>query len=238
MLNERLHPEAVVAQCWGTTEAGWHTLFGWSEKDSSGSVGRLLPNIELKLIDDNGDCIRSDGKMGEALIRSQTMFSSYLSEADANQESFDSDGFYRTGDFAVVRDNKVFYTGRRKEILKVNGWQVSPTEVESVLVDHPQIADAAVYGVSCENGQGIWQTILCAYVVRTLVASVCPTGNLSEGEVTLAAKRLTEDDVKTFVASKLISYKQLKRVSFVKRIPRSATGKILRSQLFEVELDE
>ncbi len=237
-LSERLHPEANVAQCWGTTEAGWHTLFDWNEKDTSGSVGRLLPNVDIKLLDDKQNNIKSEDEVGEALIRSAGMFHRYVGDHQASSEAFDRDGFYRTGDFAFVRDGKVFYTGRRKEIMKVNGWQVSPIEVETVLLEDPRIADAAVCGVSCDNGQGIWQTTLCAYVVRNFLESVNANGRLSDEPNEEAVHKLSEEDVKKFVASKLISYKHLKRVSFVKRIPRSPTGKILRSRLHEVELDE
>ncbi|KAK4947388.1 hypothetical protein LTR10_013756 [Elasticomyces elasticus] len=235
-LTKRLSLGVVVAQCWGTTEAGWHTLHGWSEKNDSGTVGRLLPNMELKLIDNNGQSIEKYNVVGEAYIRSPTMFSSYLSESDANQDIFDSDGFYRTGDLVLVRDDKkVVYAGRCKEILKVNGWQVSPTEVESVLVDHPLIDDAAVYGVSCEDRHGTYQTILCAYVVKASVGDVDIAGEVSEEEITRAAEGLTQEVVKAFVASRLITYKHLKEVKFVKHIPRSPTGKILRSQLGIVE---
>jgi acyl-coenzyme A synthetase/AMP-(fatty) acid ligase len=233
-----LHPEANVAQCWGTTEAGWHTLFDWNEKDTSGSVGRLLPNVDIKLLDDNESSIPSEDEVGEALIRSPGMFRRYIGDQQASSEAFHSDGFYRTGDFAFVRDGKVFYTGRRKEIMKVNGWQVSPIEVETVLLEDPRIVDAAVYGVSCDNGQGIWQTTLCAFVVRSLLESVNAKDQSSDEPHEEAVHKLTEEDVKKFVASRLISYKHLKRVSFVKRIPRSPTGKILRSRLNEVELDE
>ncbi|KAK5211581.1 hypothetical protein LTR47_005304 [Exophiala xenobiotica] len=237
-LRERLHPEANVAQCWGTTEAGWHTLFDWNEKDTSGSVGRLLPNVDIKLLDDHENSISSEDEVGEALIRSPGMFHRYVGDQQASSEAFHSDGFYRTGDFAFVRDDKVFYTGRRKEIMKVNGWQVSPIEVETVLLEDPRIVDAAVYGVSCDNGQGIWQTTLCAFVVRSLLESVNAKDQSSDEPHEEAVRKLTEEDVKQFVASRLISYKHLKRVSFVKRIPRSPTGKILRSRLNEVELDE
>ncbi|KAI1614796.1 4-coumarate-CoA ligase [Exophiala viscosa] len=225
-LIKRLRPGAVVAQCWGTTEAGWHTLHGWSEKNDTGTVGRLLPNMEMKLIGANGDIVKEHNKVGEALIRSPTMFLSYLPKGKANRDSFDSDGFYRTGDLVLIRDdNKVVHAGRCKEILKVNGWQVSPTEVESVLESHPLIADAAVYGVSCEDPNGTYQTILCAYVVQ----------GFPEGRFTQAAMNLSEDDIKAFVASKLISYKHLKEVKFVKAIPRALTGKILRTRLGIVE---
>lgn len=239
-LASRLHRDANVAQCWGTTEAGWHTLLPWNEKDTSGSVGRLMPDVELKLVDDNGHNIGWEGQVGDALIRSPVLFSGYVGDVPASAEAFDREGFYRTGDFAFIRGGKVYYTGRRKEIMKVNGWQVSPTEVETVLLEHPQTVDAAVYGVQTENDQGIWQTMLCAYVVRRRLESVSAgiSGLSDKPQDKQAGPKLSEQDVKDLVASKLISYKHLKRVSFVKNIPRSPTGKVLRWRLNEVELEE
>ncbi len=233
-LNDALHPHAVIAQCWGTTEAGWHTLFDCTEKDTSGSVGRLLPNVALKLVDENGHAVTQDNRTGQALIRTSTMFLGYLGNPNADKEAFDSDGFYRTGDQVHVQNNKMFHDGRLKDTMKVNGWQVSPTELELVLAEHPQIADAAVVGVSRENQLGIQETPPRAYIVR---ASITETSDASD-KPNSPSSILTEQQVKDFVASKLISYKQLTGgVVFVKQIPRSPTGKILRFRLDQAELD-
>ncbi|KIW13619.1 hypothetical protein PV08_08810 [Exophiala spinifera] len=239
-LASRLHKDANVAQCWGTTEAGWHALLAWKEKDTSGSVGRLLPGVELKLLDDHGHSIGDEEQEGDALIRAPALFSGYIGDVSASFEAFNREGFYRTGDRAFIRGGKLYYTGRRKEIMKVNGWQVSPTEVENVLAEHPLIDDAAVYGEQSENVQGICQTLLCAYVVRRSLETVSTgvSGLLETPKDERAGHMLNEQDVMDLVASRLISYKHLKRVSFVKKIPRSPTGKILRWQLDDVEVEE
>lgn len=237
-LYEVLAASAVVAQCWGTTEAGWHTIFGWREKDTSGSVGRLLPNVQLKLVGSNGTGIQQDGKLGEALIKSPTMFTGYLGNPDATWEAFDSDGYYRTGDRVYVLDNKVFYEGRIKEVMKVKGWQVAPQELEAVLLEHPLIEDVAVVGTTRRDGLGIPVTLPCAYVVRASEASVGPPINPSAAEKGVAGEPLTAEAVQQLVSNKLISYKQLTGgVIFVKAIPRTATGKIMRHRLPEMELD-
>lgn len=233
-----LHSEAVVAQCWGTTETGWHTLFHWAENDTSGSVGRLLPNIQIKVIDADGVAVKDDDKDGEALVRSSAMFSGYLENPDANREAFDADGFYRTGDHVRIQAGKVFYIGRFKEILKVNGWQVSPSELESVLVEHPQILDAVVFGLCAENLSGMKEMLPCAYVVRMPVGPLNSETGSSKTNDGTNEEELTSQGVKDFVASRLISYKHLTGlVTFVKSIPRSPTGKILRRQLSDIEFD-
>ncbi|EXJ65816.1 uncharacterized protein A1O5_11057 [Cladophialophora psammophila CBS 110553] len=223
-LRDVLAPTAMITQCWGTTEAGWHTIGSCSqEKDRSGSVGRLLPNAQMKLVDEDGNLIVEEGKAGEAFIKTAMLFSGYLGNPDANNDSFDSDGFYRTGDRVSVRGGYLYYSDRIKETMKVKGWQVSPTELENVLIQHPQIEDVAVVGDIREIAGGLSETFPCAYVVRSGGDRVAP---------------LREQDVKNFVASRLISYKQITGdVVFVKQIPRSPSGKILRRKLPQAERD-
>lgn len=214
-LYEILSPDAVIAQVWGMTELGWTTMFTWSEKDTSGSVGRLLPGVELKLIEDNAS-IHEDGESGEAYLRSPSTFTRYQYNSEATASSFDSDGFYRTGDRIYVRENKIFIVGRVKDTMKIKGWQVSPSEIESVLCEHPSIADAAVVGISACDDDGLISTLPRAYVVPHISTS-------KELHV-----HLTEQEVIDFAASKLASYKKLTGgVAFVEAIPRNPTGKIL-----------
>ncbi|KAH0828470.1 hypothetical protein AYO21_00395 [Fonsecaea monophora] len=220
-LYDVLDPEAVIAQCWGTTEAGWHSLGSSKQRDFSGSVGRLLPNAQMKLVGAEGNLIFREGEAGEAFIKAPTLFSGYLGNPEANRDSFDPEGFYRTGDLLSVEGGLLHYSDRIKETLKVKGWQVSPSEIESVLVQHPQIADVAIAGDIRTNDLGLWDTFPMAYVVRSSGDSRPP---------------LMEQDVKDFVASRLISYKHITGdVIFVKEIPRSPSGKILRRNLPQAE---
>ncbi|KAK5312292.1 hypothetical protein LTR93_011381 [Exophiala xenobiotica] len=228
-LYDVLDPNAVISQCWGTTETGWITLFDWREKDDSGSVGRLLPNVRMKV-----DCSpvsslsSTEGNPGEGLIHSPGMFSGYLHNGDASKAALDSNGFFRTGDLVYLRAGKVFYTGRIKDTIKVNGWQVSPTEIESLLSHHPLISDVAVAGMTSENDRGVVDTLIRAYVVR----------QHSNDLDTQSRPLLAEKQVEDFVKSRLISYKQLTGgVTFVTKIPRSNTGKILRGLLEQAEIE-
>ena len=221
--QDSLAAGAVVTQVWGTTEAGWHTLGDLVVRDLSGTVGRLLPNAELRLVRDDGSFVDEEGQQGEALIKTSTLFSGYLGNLEAGEEAFDSRGFYRTGDQVFVQDGKLYYTDRIKETMKVKGWQVSPTELESVLLQHAEIADAAVVGVTMYNKVGVPDTFPTAYVVR------CGGDN---------SATLSEAEVKAFVAARVISYKRITgEVVFVKQIPRSPSGKILRRNLPQAERD-
>jgi 4-coumarate--CoA ligase len=228
-----LSPRAVVAQVWGTTELAWQSMFSWNEMDKSGSVGRLLSGVELKLVGESGDSITQDLIHGEAYVRSPSMFVGYHNNPEATASAFDEDGFYRTGDRVYVDNNKVYIDGRVKDTMKINGWQVSPTEIEATLLQHPMIADAAVVGVDAVNDAGLDATLPRAYVV--LHADTPPAGSHSALPLNprlAPTPILTEQEVIDYAASKFVSYKRLSGgVIFIDQIPRNPTGKILRRLL-------
>jgi acyl-coenzyme A synthetase/AMP-(fatty) acid ligase len=209
-----LHPKATVGQVWGATELGWITMFSPGERDDSGSVGKLLNGVSLKLVDHDGHRINDENIPGEALVRGPSVFQDYVGNSSATLSAFDSQGFYHTGDRVFIKDNKVFIDGRLKDTIKVNGWQVSPSEIETVLLQHPHILDVAVTGLSTTDSNGLEAIRPRAYVVASENSSV------------------TSKDIIDFVSERLISYKRLTGgVKFVDGIPRNPTGKIIRRLL-------
>lgn len=215
-----LHPDATIAQVWGATELGWVSMFAPGEKDFSGSVGTLLPGIELKLLDGDTNRVSSDLVHGEALIHSPSAFGGYLNNAGATSSAFDDEAFYYTGDQIYIKDNKIYIDGRVKDTMKVNGWQVSPTEIEQVLLQHPGVADVAVVGVNAISKEGLKITRPRAYIVK------------QQDFELLHHHKLIDEELKGFVALRLVAYKRLTGgVVFVDAIPRSPTGKIVRRHL-------
>ncbi len=210
-------------------------MFNWSEKDLSGSVGRLQPGVELKLVN-AGTAVDEDLVHGEAYIRTPSMFTHYLNNATATAAAFDSEGFYRTGDRAYLQEGKIFIDGRVKDTLKVKGWQVSPSEIEAVLLEHSGISDAAVIGIPTLDHDGLETILPRAYVVRATDMDAMEAGTVLKeipGCLQTTSSLLTEQEVIDFAASKLVSYKKLTGgVVFVDNIPRNATGKTLRRLLY------
>jgi len=140
----------------------------------------------------------------------------YIGNVSATRETIDADGWLHTGDVATIKDGKIYVVDRKKELIKVRGWQVAPAELEGVLLTHPMIADAAVIGVSHSDAP---TEIPRAYVVRTM---------------DVAAISLTEQDVKTFLLQHLAKYKVGDcEIRFCASIPKSMSGKILRRLLRE-----
>ena len=133
----------------------------------------------------------------------------YLNNEEATAQTITSDGWLKTGDIAIIdTDGYMFIVDRLKELIKFNGFQVAPAELEATLVSHNQITDAAVIGQpDPEAGE-----VPIAFVV---VADPAPS----------------EDEILKFVSERLAHYKHLHKVTFVDAIPKSASGKILRRVL-------
>jgi len=102
-----------------------------------------------RLIDDEGKNISAHGVQGEICVRGPTVFSGYFENPAANKESFDEEGWFKTGDIGYCdgKTKKWYIVDRKKELIKVRGFQVAPPEIEAVLLSHPLIMDAAVIGI-------------------------------------------------------------------------------------------
>lgn len=216
-LAEKLPPHATFTQLWAMSETSClASLFPHGERDLTASVGRFLPNLDVKLVDDDGNDITALDVRGELCIRGPTVVRGYFENPEANKRDWDEDGYFHTGDI-LYRDGKTglwYIVDRKKELIKVRGFQVAPPEIEGVLLEHPGIADAAVIGVPDVANQS---ELPRAYVVRN-----------KEG------RAVTEDDVKEWVRRRLAKYKALDGgVVFVDVIPKTASGKILKRMLRE-----
>ena len=141
-----------VVQTWGMTEVTCSCLHvPGGMDDRSGSVGYIDPNSEMKLIDDEGKEV-GPGERGEIYVRGPNVCLGYWRNERATSDTFDEDGFLKTGDVAI-RDEKGWYwiVDRKKELIKVKGFQVAPAELEAVLLENDDIADAAVVGLQGEH---------------------------------------------------------------------------------------
>ncbi|MBM7459193.1 class I adenylate-forming enzyme family protein [Rhodococcus coprophilus] len=174
------------------------------------SVGRAVPGVELRVVSlDTGEPV-SPGERGEIQVKSRSLMAGYL-PADATADAF-TDGWYRTGDVGSVDEaGWIRITDRSKEMIKVNGFQVAPAEVEAVLHGHPAVADCAVFGVADEAAG------------EAVVAAVTPC----------AGATIDSGEIIGYVAERLASYKRPSRVVLVPEIPRLPSGKVLRRLLEE-----
>jgi acyl-CoA synthetase (AMP-forming)/AMP-acid ligase II len=179
------------------------------------TVGPAIPNLESKLVDPETGIeieIPAEGESapGELLCRGPNIMVGYLNNPEATAGVLEPDGFLHTGDIATANaQGLVTIIDRLKELIKYKGYQVAPAVLESVLLTHPKIADAAVIGVNDDDGQEIPQ----AFVVP------------------LPDTELSAQEVIDFVAERVAPHEKVRRVVFIAAIPKSTAGKILRKDL-------
>ncbi|OBT58401.1 hypothetical protein VE04_00778 [Pseudogymnoascus sp. 24MN13] len=201
--------KTFISQTWGLSETtGSVTAMPWGMNDDTGSVSPVLPNMQLRLVDDDGKDV-SAGQRGEVLVRGPVVTRGYHNSPKVTEEAF-VNGWFLTGDIAEIHNGLVYIVDRKKELIKYKGLQVAPAELEAILLSHPIILDAAVIGVEQDGTE----------VPRAFV---------------VVGKKISEEEIKSFVKSKVASYKQLRGgVAFVDAIPKNASGKILRRELRDV----
>ena len=227
-----LHPNCSVRQAFGLTECGFITFVERSRaREDSETVGKLLPNLTVKLLDRESQ--RELGEFerdGELLVSGPTIASGYLGaqfEAQS-REAFLADGFYRTNDICSIQPNgNLLIKGRFSEVLCLHdGWKVLPAEIEALLVTHPLIREAVVVGVphpelpTCHAPR--------AYIVPRHGSSELSQANGSAGGAgNRSEPALSEKEVFDFVAARMSEPKHLVGgVKFVDEFPRISVGKV------------
>lgn len=200
-----------IVPVWGMTEGGWFTTFKYPDLSGrSGSVGKAVPGYEIK-VDQTIAFTAEDGKQaGELLVRGPQLMTGYLNNPEATEQAF-SDGWLRTGDVGSVdEEGRIFVIDRVKDLIKINGWQVAPAEIEHALLEHSNVSDVAAVSA----GWGVDEYPLVFVVEREAM--------------------LTVEDVIGFLKGRLARHKvATAKIVLTSEIPRSASGKILRRDLKE-----
>jgi long-chain acyl-CoA synthetase len=182
-----------------------------SEVAKPASIGRAIPGVELRLVDEQGRPVE-EGDPGEIVVRGANLFSGYWPDG---ADGPDADGWFATGDVAYVDDDgDLHLVDRRRELILVSGFNVYPREVEDVLVEHPDVAEAAVLGIAHP------------YTGESVKAMVV----LRDGA------RLSAEDVIAHCALSLARFKCPTAVEFVAELPHSATGKVSKGRIREASL--
>jgi 4-coumarate--CoA ligase len=196
---------------------------------SSGSVGQLHPNCECKLLDDDGNEV-PDGQPGELHVRGPNICLGYWRNPEATKESISPDGWLKSGDVAIVKNGWFWIVDRKKarhnplyllhyqtdefqELIKVNGLQVAPAELEAALLEFDPIADAVAVGIALDEQE--WPR---AYVMLK---------DEFKG-------RTTKKNIHAHMKSKVAKHKQLVGgIEFVDEVPKLQSGKIMRKVVKE-----
>ncbi len=201
-----------VRQGYGMTETSPVTHSSPANPDQAkfGSVGFPAPSTECKVVELETGAMLGPNQEGEIWVRGPQVMRGYLNKPDATAATIDSEGWLHTGDIGYAdSEGHFFIVDRAKELIKYKGFQVAPAELEALLLTHECVADAAVVPYADDEAGEVPK----AFVVL-------------KGEVTAA-------ELMKFVADSVAPHKKIRQLEFIDKIPKSASGKILRRLLVQ-----
>jgi fatty-acyl-CoA synthase len=181
------------------------------------TVGRVLPEVEVKILDPATGKECSPGKTGELCARGYNVMKGYYNNKAATAEAIDAEGWLHTGDQATMdEEGYVRITGRIKEIIIRGGENIAPKEIEDLLRQHPKIADVYVYGIPDER----------------LGEDVAAAIRLTPGETA------TPEEIRQYCDGRIARFKIPRHVRFVESFPMTASGKVQKFKLKEMHMAE
>ncbi|MBN3884022.1 MAG: acyl-CoA synthetase [Nostoc sp.] len=196
---------------YGMTEIGMALSNPLHGERLSGYVGKPLPQVEVRLVDENGELV-SPGTPGEIQVKGPGVFLEYWQNPEATAKAF-QDGWFRTGDTAVVENDNYRILGRMSvDIIKTGGYKVSALEIEEVLRSHPNIQECAVVGVADLE----WGERVCAALVLQ------------------GSQPLTLQAFRSWAKERLAVYKVPTQILIVEELPRNAMGKVTKPTVVEL----
>ena len=193
------------------TETGMNTSNPYDGERRPGTVGFPLPGVEVRVMSDEGAALGA-GEVGGLQVRGPNVFRGYWRMPEKSAEEFTSDGWFRTGDVAMIdADGYVHLVGRAKDLIISGGFNVYPKEIEELIDDMPEVLESAVVGVPHAD-----------------------FGEAGAAVVVLRAGRhLDEAALIARLKDKLANYKVPKRAFFVEGLPRNTMGKVQKNLLRE-----
>jgi malonyl-CoA/methylmalonyl-CoA synthetase len=193
---------------YGMTEIGMGISNPYVGERRAGHIGQPLKGVKVRIVDDNGKKIKT-GEAGEIQIKGATVFKEYWHKPQATQETFTEDGWFKTGDVAVIEKGYYRILGRNSiDIIKSGGYKISALEIEEVLRTHPSVSDCGVVGIADEE----WGELVAAVLV------------LNSETIDLTA-------LNTWIREKMPAYKTPRRYHILAELPRNAMGKVTKNDL-------
>ncbi|MFI4948061.1 MAG: class I adenylate-forming enzyme family protein [Alphaproteobacteria bacterium] len=206
-----------LLELYGMLECGFqsHTRLEDDPEAVCGLVGRPLPQMGIRVVDDDGqDCAR--GTPGEILTYGPSVTIGYYNNPEANRNSFSADGWFATGDIGIIDHNGYLkIVDRKKELIIRGGANIYPREIEEVLYQHPKVLEAAAIGVPDPR----------------LGERVCAAIVLHPGET------LTVAELTAFLRDKIATYKLPEFLELLDALPRTPTGKAQKAPLRDLVLE-
>lgn len=198
----------AISEGYGLTETSPVVSANPGTRKILGTIGLPLPGTAVKVVDDQGREL-TVGEPGELCVRGPQVMQGYWQRPEETAAALDAEGWFRTGDIAIIReDGYLQIVDRKKDMILVSGFNVYPNEIEDVLYEHDDVLECAAIGVPDET-----------------------TGEAIRMFVVSASGALTADEVKAFCRRSLAAYKVPRQVEFRSELPKTNVGKILRREL-------
>lgn len=202
---------ARLYEGYGLSETSPVLTLNFGNSDQSqyiSGIGVPMPNTDISIRDDNGNIV-ADGESGELCAKGPQVMQGYWNNPTATAECMTADGYFKTGDVAMLDDDGFFHiVDRKKDMINVSGFNVYPNEIEAEVAKMPGVLESACIGVPDER-----------------------TGEAVKLFVVKAEKNITEEDIIAHCRQSLTAYKIPKHVIFIDEIPKSTVGKLLRREL-------
>lgn len=193
---------------YGMTEIGMAISNPYEGERRPGHVGMPLPGVDIRIAEEQGLPV-PEGEPGEILVRGDNVFTRYWNRPEATQEAFTADGWFRTGDVAVVEDGYIRILGRNSvDIIKSGGYKISALEIEEVLRTYPGVKDCAVVSLPDEE----WGERIVAALVTDMPGP-------------------DPADLDRWMRAQMASYKVPRRYLNVEELPRNTMGKVLKAEV-------
>jgi long-chain acyl-CoA synthetase len=197
-----------IVEGYGLTEASTVLTLNVPGQEEIGTIGQALTNTIIEIRDEYGKNVPM-GEAGELVAKGPQLMKGYWQREEATKETFTADGFLKTGDVAILQPNGNYrIVDRIKDMIIVSGFNVYPTEIESVLSTHPSVLEAAVVGRPSEK-----------------------TGEEVVAYVTVSDSSCSSDELVKFCRDNLTGYKIPREINILDELPKSTVGKILRREL-------
>jgi malonyl-CoA/methylmalonyl-CoA synthetase len=200
----------TLLERYGMTEIGMGLSNPYRGERIPGSVGMPLPGVEVRLVDEEDERV-IEGVAGEIQVRGPTVFDEYWERPQETTEAFTTDGWFRTGDTAVIENGRYRILGRTSvDILKTGGEKVSALEIEETVLSHEAVSEVAVVGIDDPE----WGQRVVAVVV--------------------ASSPIESDELRDWLKTRLAPHKVPKEIHFTDALPRNPMGKTIKPEVVEM----
>jgi long-chain acyl-CoA synthetase len=202
--------KSVIWQAYGLTETSpLVSVNDYKQTEFTGSVGLPAAYTEIEIRDEDGNALSETNAVGELCVRGPQVMSGYWK---SEVSGLDKNNWFMTGDIARIDETgNIFIVDRKKDMIIVSGFNVFPNEVEAVVNEHPAVLECGCVGIEGEGSQELVKVFIVLHDEQTA----------------------TEEEIISFCREKLTAYKVPKHIEFIKEIPKTNVGKVLRRELKE-----